>query len=50
MRRGEPEILAHAVVVITQGLNHPVLLAGDPGLAAEVRAELAAALAALLRP
>lgn len=47
-READPAVLAHAVIVITQGLNHPVLLAGEAGLAEAVQAEVAAALTAVL--
>lgn len=50
IRGQHPDVLAHAVVVLTQGLNNPVLLTGDGALAAGVRDELAGALVAMLSP
>jgi AcrR family transcriptional regulator len=50
VRGGDVEVLAHATLVLTQGLNNPVLLGGDTPLADAVRAELSGALAVLLRP
>lgn len=44
-----PRETALAMLVLTEGLNHPVVLAADDA-AAGVRARLADALAALLRP
>jgi AcrR family transcriptional regulator len=50
VRDGDVTVLAHAVLVVTQGLNTPVLLAGDDDLARAVRVELVRALAAVLAP
>jgi TetR/AcrR family transcriptional regulator, ethionamide resistance regulator len=48
VRAGPAPVLAHAALVLTQGLNHPVVLGGDGDLAADVRSELTRALTALL--
>jgi AcrR family transcriptional regulator len=50
VRDGDAAVLAHAVLVLTQGLNNPILLGGDRELAEAVAGELARALAALLAP
>jgi AcrR family transcriptional regulator len=50
VRDGEADVLAHAVVILTQSLNTPVLLEGDPPFAAQLQAELARALTAVLAP
>ena len=44
-----PEVLAHTLLILTQALHHPVVVAPeDPGLVAPVRAEVARAMTALL--
>ncbi len=48
VRDADPSLLAHTVLVVTQSLNHPVLLSGDVDLAAGVEAEIAWLLNALL--
>lgn len=47
-RDADAGVLAHAVLVITQGLNHPILLGSDPELAGAVQAEIATALRAVI--
>lgn len=50
VRGADARVQAQAVLVVTQGLNNPVLLGGDRTLAAAVRAELVRALAGVLSP
>ena len=50
VRRGGHQTLALAMLVIVQGLNHPVVLAGDPRHVAAVSEHLVRALAGMLRP
>ena len=50
VRRGGHQSLSLAMLVIVQGLNHPVVLAGEPRQVAAVSDHLVRALAGLLRP
>lgn len=50
IRRGKPESLALAMLVIVQGLNHPVVLAGEPGQSRALAEHLVRALTGLLQP
>jgi AcrR family transcriptional regulator len=51
VREGDAHVLAHTLLLLTQGLNHPVLLAtGDGGLAEGVHEEVVRVAQALLAP